>query len=64
MIRYFVSYVRVDSRGGFGFGSGEYALRRPVQGVGDVDLLKDEVERANRFSNVVIINWRRFEDDE
>lgn len=57
MIKYFISYSH--SRG---FGASEFYKDCPISGYEDLRVIAEIIERENNVHNVVIVNFRRFED--
>lgn len=61
--RYFVSYAHA-SYGGPGFGSCEVKRSEPIRGHEDTTEIKRQIEAGGRAQNVVVLNWRRFEESD
>lgn len=59
MKKYFISYSH--SRG---FGASEFYRDRPISDYEDLKAMAKIIEHENNVHSVVIINFRRFEDEE
>lgn len=59
MKKYFISYSH--SRG---FGASEFYRDRPISDYEDLRVIAKIIEREENVHSVVIINFRRFEDEE
>ena len=58
MYRYFVSFTHSH-----GFGATTLAQNVPVRSMVVVTKMKEVIERENNLTDVVILNWQRFESD-
>jgi hypothetical protein len=58
---YFVSYYFEAKRGGNGYGN--MTIRRPalIACAGDIQGIADYICRQNKFKQVCVINWQRYE---
>lgn len=63
MINYFVSYSFTDGSDN-GFGSSQMELDIPISNMLQVRDLEEQIEGSNGFDSVVILNYKRFEEDE
>lgn len=59
MKKYFISYAH--SRG---FGASEFYINHPISDYEDLRGIAKIIEREENVHGVVIINFRRFEDEE
>jgi hypothetical protein len=61
---YFVSYVYWKENN-FGFGHCQLLIKNSVIGFDDIQAIVSELRRLNpTFIDVVILNWRKFEEPE
>jgi hypothetical protein len=60
MINYFVSY-HYASRFGNGFGHCCLQRKKPI-GPNDIESIEETLKTKNKFDEITIINWQRFEN--
>lgn len=60
--KYFISYSHTSDGDGFGFGNCDIVLEGKVHEYKTIKELNKYIEQQYGLSNVVILNWRRFED--
>jgi hypothetical protein len=64
MKAYFVSYMYWEGRTQ-GVGCRQLNIKNPVAGWDDIQAMASEIQRLNpKYTEVIILNWRRFEDPE
>jgi hypothetical protein len=62
MRKYFVSYYYADKRLGQGHGCLEITMRLPIRDMADVHSMIECIKSITKFKEIVILNWRRFEE--
>lgn len=62
MRKYFVSYYYTDKRGNQGHGCTQLNIHGLVRDWDALDDMIETIRRHNKFKNVTILYWRRFEE--
>lgn len=61
MRHYFVCF-RVEDDNGMGVNNAEIRRATPVTSYDDIKDMEQEIIKITGFRNVIILNWRKFED--
>lgn len=63
MFKYFVSYSYMRNDGTSGFGNCQIMTEAKITGFERIEEISTAIKNNNKFDNIIIINWRLFEEE-
>lgn len=64
MIRYFISYAYQKGDTTHGYAWADITQENSITGSKDLNGIAEDMKKSEKFTSVVILYWRRYEDPE
>jgi len=63
-MKYFISYAYQNGSTSHGFAWADITQENPIIGSKDLNDIAEDLKKGQKFTSVVILYWRRYEDPE